>query len=90
MCFFKPKISAPKVAAPQVSAPQVSAQAITPPAETPTAPEFGGSDQQNSELGASGKNKENKSGKSSLKIKLAAPNTSTTTGANLGFNTTKK
>lgn len=85
MCFFKPKISVPKVAAPQVSA-----QAITAPAETPTAPEFGGSDQQNSELGASGTNKENKSGKSSLKIKLAAPITSTTTGANLGFNTTKK
>lgn len=83
MCFFKPKISVPKVSAP--------AQAATPISELPTpeAPILGGSDQKNSDLGA-GNNSSNKQGKSALKIKLAAPLTSTTTGANLGLNTTSK
>jgi len=80
MCFFKPKITVPKVATP--------AQAATPISELPT-PEpavLGGSDESNKDLGA-GNNKSDKSGKSSLKITLGAPKTSTTTGANLGLNT---
>jgi len=83
VCFFSPKVSVPTVATPAVAA--------TPINELPT-PEpavLGGSDEENSGLGT-GSNKENKTGKSALKIKLAdAPVTSTTTGANLGFNTTK-
>lgn len=83
MCFFKPKISVPKVEPPAQAAPPISELPTPEPAV------LGGSDQKNSDLGA-GNNSSNKQGKSALKIKLGAPATSTTTGANLGLNTTKK